>query len=331
MGERGGGGWYLRQPSVQEKIDHNIENQGWIPHWKIWAGFSFGMVALYAGLILWGWLVPARLALDISWLLFAFIAMTGAIMAAREYVISVAYARLLSSSVLAVVSGITSFFISRVGIEWWEVMPPSPDGGIPWLTLFGLGLFLVSGGASSAYYYGKELVVVYELTGSDKANLEIRKMEMERERERDELEDERWRIEHGMLEAVELRFEIVHYTQVTDKNGRAVGKPVRRNVEYGGVKGVGQDRLSEYTQYLLDGGDPSGRWRFVTSEPMPDKYDGGLCKIFSKDEYAQLEARMIDLGVIETTSDAPNAHRRISDDTRHVKAVLKEMMRQCEK
>jgi len=190
MSDRGGGGmgWMgmMRRPSVQttEKID--IPTQFWLPLLKALGAGVFYMLA-FISLGFLAWITPAGAALDVAWVLTAAGAIVMAVIGIANcqtskednkrtvwLTIKAVYAFLL----VVLLGGVTWYFM-RLPTTWWKLAPPWPRSGIlVWLE-YGVGVFGLCAGVLGSYWFTRETIMVFELTGLDRVLM--RKFEAEQE------------------------------------------------------------------------------------------------------------------------------------------------------
>jgi hypothetical protein len=155
-------GSLFRQPEhkVQEPVTELT--QIGIPKGRsMWAGlFAFIAIMSFAWL---AWITPPGLALDFAWIVFFVGAcVTGALVIVYWHEADRrGFYALLTTVVLAAMS----WYLSSRSDTWWGVGPPWSDLGMVQVAFYAFGVAGLIAGVSGCYYFLKETIVPWELTG----------------------------------------------------------------------------------------------------------------------------------------------------------------------
>jgi hypothetical protein len=265
---RGGGmmGWMgmMRRPSVTTTETIDIKSQFVLPLLKSLGAGIFCMLA-FVSLGYLAWITPAGAALDVAWVLTATAAIVLAIIGIANcqtskeggkrtvwLTVKAVYAFLL----VILLGGVTWYFM-RLPTTWWKLAPPWPRSGIlVWLE-YGVGVFGLCAGVLGGYWYIRETILVFELTGLDRVLMRKFEAEQEWKEERAGLYAE---VEELTVEVRSLELDITASNARPLVNAAEVSKHQRQPLLWqlavaqlllAGEMGLGHSRNS-----LVPGGSP---------------------------------------------------------------------------
>ena len=126
-----------------------------------WAGmFAFVAIVSFTWLV---WITPPGVALDVAWIVFAVLgSVTAALVICYwKEADNRGFYALLATAIAAAMA----WYLSSRPDTWWGIGPPWSDFGMVQVFFYAGGLAGLVTGISGCYYFLKEIVVPWELTG----------------------------------------------------------------------------------------------------------------------------------------------------------------------
>ena len=271
-----GGRWGIRPPvQVTEKVD--LESNWKLPMLKAWVGVTFSVFMFLAASGVLAWLIPPDVALEVAFWVFVGMGIIFAVIGIIRWMDpnpSFFYGFVGAVLAFAAVWGVGS-----LPDTWWI----GGQGILTWIQASAL-LSVMMGGGAGAYWFIKELIRQYELTGRELLQKEL----AEREMDRAELQaDREWKLKQAALEPSKVwHVEITHVTEA--------GEPMNKTT-FLEFTGVDQGKFSVFAANCLAGQEPTYACF------------AGKGKVFTRAQFDQITAKLEERKLLVRKGDAPNS------------------------
>lgn len=292
----GDGNWIERitRPSVQVSEQVNIETNFKLPALKAFVGITVSLFALGLGLVWALWITPPDIAKDVAWFIFLFGTATSFFYGTvkrgfleRDKVVAI-YG-FISGSAFAILMS----WIGSLPDSWWGMPPIWFENGFLMALQYVICLGIFGGGLYGFYWFAKEIVTPYELTGRERVAFDMW-LEEKRRAEVATIDDKTWFIQ----------------AQIANEEGK---RKQHISLQFG----VHPDNFATWAKNILEMSKPDltyGKW-------------AGRGRLFSRPDYDQLTEELLARGVIAKDGQAQNAPLVL---TRAGRAVLCEWLNEYE-
>jgi len=270
------GSWIERitRPAVQVSEQVNIETNFKLPALKAFVGITISLFALGLSLVWALWITPPDIAKDVAWFIFLFGTATSFFYGTvkrgfleRDKVVAI-YG-FISGSAFAILMS----WIGSLPDSWWGIPPIWFENGFLTALQYVICLGIFGGGLYGFYWFAKEIVTPYELTGRERVAFDMW-LEERRRAEVAVVDDKTWFIQ----------------ARVADDSSKRK-QDISLQLE------VHPDNFATWAKNVLEMKKPD-----LTYEKW-----GGRGKLFSRPGYKKMLDELINCGVLKKGGDAINS------------------------